>query len=228
MKKIHALLILLLLTTAVRAQECTGYFAFQKGLKLELTSFDKKDKPAAILKYQIVDYKPVNGGVSLVFANETYDPSGKLLAKGESFGKCVSGNYFTDVRNISSDMIPKAANLRMDVTGDQLAYPANLNVGDKLKDASVTVKSSLESGMTLMTLTANIVDRQVVGMETIDTPAGKFDCVKITYTLNMRLMGNRTLKGTEYLARGIGVVKSEQVNEKGQKQSSLVLTKLEK
>ncbi len=228
MIRIFLLLALLTGSITVHAQDCGGYFAFQKGLKFELTSYDKKDKPAALLKYQIIDYKPVNGGTSLVFSNETYDPKGKLLAKGESFGKCVDGNYYTDVRNISSDMIPKAANLRMDITGDQLTYPAKLNVGDKLKDASITVKSSLESGMTLMTLTANIVDRQVAGMETVETPAGTFDCVKITYTMNMRLMGNRTLKGTEYLAKGIGVVKSEQVNEKGQKQSSMMLTKLEK
>ena len=224
------LLFLALLTghIAVRAQDCGGYFAFRKGLKFELTSYDKKDKPAALLKYQVIDYKPVNGGTSLAFSSETYDPKGKLLAKGESFGKCIDGNYYTDVRNISSDMIPKAANLRMDITGDQLTYPAKLSVGDQLKDANITVKSSLESGMTLMTLTANITDRQVAGMETVDTPAGRFDCVKITYTMNVRLMGNRTLKGTEYLAKGIGVVKSEQVNEKGQKQSSMMLTKLEK
>ncbi|MEZ0607236.1 hypothetical protein ACAW74_01915 [Fibrella sp. WM1] len=228
MTRIILFLALLTGSIALRAQDCGSYFAFQKGLKFELTSYDKKDKPAALLKYQIIDYKPVNGGTSLVFSNETYDPKGKLLAKGESFGKCIDGSYYTDVRNISSDMIPKAANLRMDITGDQLTYPAKLNVGDKLNDASVTVKSSLESGMTLMTLTVNIVDRQVAGMETVETPAGTFDCVKITYTINMRLMGNRTLKGTEYLAKGIGVVKSEQVNEKGQKQSSMMLTKLEK
>lgn len=228
MTRIILFLALLTGSIALRAQDCGSYFAFQKGLKFELTSYDKKDKPAALLKYQIIDYKPVNGGTSLVFSTETYDPKGKLLAKGESFGKCIDGSYYTDVRNISSDMIPKAVNLRMDITGDQLTYPAKLNVGDKLNDASVTVKSSLENGMTLMTLTVNIVDRQVAGMETVETPAGTFDCVKITYTMNMRLMGNRTLKGTEYLAKGIGVVKSEQVNEKGQKQSSMMLTKLEK
>ncbi len=228
MTKVVLFLVLLTGTAGIQAQDCGGYFSFQKGLKFELTSYDRKDKPAALLKYQIIDYKPVNGGTSLVFSNETYDPKGKLLARGESFGKCIDGNYYTDVRNISSDMIPKAANLRMDITGDQLTYPAKMKVGDRLKDAAVTVKSSLESGMALMTLTANITGREVAGEETVETPAGTFECLRITYTINLRLMGNHTLKGTEYPAKGIGVVKSVQVNEDGRKQSSMMLTRLER
>lgn len=228
MKKLLVCLLLAGAGKSTLAQDCGSYFAFQKGMKIELTSYDKKDKPAALLKYQVLDFKPVNGGTSLVFSTETYDANGTLLAKGESAGKCVGGQYFTDVRNISSDMIPKAANLTMSITGDQLVYPAKLTAGDKLRDASFSVKSALESGMTLMTINATLTGREVAGVETIHTPAGTFECVKITYTLNVRMMGNRTLSGVEYLAKGIGVVKSEQFDAKGRKQSSLVLTKLER
>ena len=227
MKKLLVCLLLAGAAKCTLAQDCGSYFAFQKGLKFELTSYDKKDKPTALLKYQILDFKPVNGGTSLVFSNETYDAKGSLLAKGESAGKCIGGNYYTDVRNISSDLIPKAANLTMSITGDPLMYPAKLAAGDKLKDASFTIKSALESGMTLMTINATLTGREVAGTETVETPAGTFECVKIRYTLNVRMMGNRTLTGFEYLAKGIGVVKSEQFDAKGRKQSSLLLTKLE-
>lgn len=228
MKKI---LITLLFVTAAKvlfAQECSTYFSFKKGMKIELASYDKKDKLTATLKYEVLDYKPVNGGFSLVFATETYDPKGKLLVKGESFGKCNNGDYLTDVRNISSEMIPKSADIKMNIDGDQMAYPANMKVGDKLKDANIKVSSSLPSGMTLMNITANISNRKVDTFETIDTPAGKFDCLKITYTLNVKFMGNRTLSCTEYLAKGVGVIKQEQFDDKGKKQSSLILTKLDK
>jgi hypothetical protein len=197
-------------------------------MKIEMTSFDKKDKPSAILKYEVLDYKPVNGGFSLVFSNETYDSKGKLLAKGESFGKCNNGDYITDVRNISSDMIPKSADIKMNIDGDKVVYPARMKVGDKLKDASIKISSTLSSGMTLMNITANITDRKVESAESVETPVGKFDCLKITYTLNTKFMGNRTLICNEYLANGIGVIKQEQFDEKGKKQSSLILTKLEK
>ena len=91
-----------------------------------------------------------------------------------------------------------------------------------------SIKSGMENGMTLMTLNVNIVDRQVAGIETVTTPAGSFECTKITYTMNMRFMGNRSVNCVEYLAKGVGVVKSEQTDDKGRKQSSMLLTKMDK
>lgn len=210
-----------------QAQECNPYFLFKKGTKMELTSYDKKDKLAATLKYEIVDYIPASG--ALTIANETYDDKGKLLAKGDASGKCVNGDYYADIRNISSDMIPKAADLKMDINGDQMMYPSNLKAGDKLKDATISVKASLgNGGITVMNITASVSNRTVERFEEVTTPAGNFECAKITYTLRVKLFGNRTMQCVEYLAKGVGVIKNEQFDEKGKKQSSLILTKLEK
>lgn len=212
----------------LKAQDCSSYFSFQKGMKMELTNYDKKDKVSAVLKYEILDYKSTGNGMTLSIKNETYDAKGKLIVKGESSGTCKDGEYMADLRNIGTDMIPKTADLQMEYSGDQLVYPANLKEGQQLKDASINIKASMTGGMTLMNLTANIIDRKVAGFETIETPAGKFDCAKITYTMKVKFMGNRTLDCAEYLAKGIGVVKSEQFDDKGKKQSSMMLTKLEK
>ncbi len=227
MKKSLLLLLVLLLTQSVQAQNCSPYFAFPKGQKFELTNYDKKDKVSAVTKYEVLDVKAISDGTAFVVETATYDLKGSLLAKGEANAKCVGGIFYTDVRNISSDMMPRSANVTVDITGDQLMYPAQLAPGDKLKDATFTAKTAM-GGMNLMTLTANIVDRKVAGMETVTTPAGSFECVKITYTINMRLMGNRTISAVEYLAQGVGVVKSEQLDDKGRKLSSTLLTKLEK
>lgn len=228
MKKISFILIGVALSSIGFSQNCNEYFSFQKGMKIEMASYDKKDKLTATLKYEIVDYKPSGSGMTLVMNTATYDDKGKLLAKGDASGKCENGVYYADVRNISSDMIPKSADIKVDVTGEQLTYPANLKIGDKLKDATINVESGMASGMKLMSMTANIVDRQVASFETVETPAGKFDCAKITYTLNMKFFGNRSMSCVEYLAKGIGVVKSENYDSKGKKQSSMILNKLEK
>lgn len=212
----------------LKAQDCSSYFSFQKGMKIEMTSYDKKDKVSVLLKYEILDYKNTGNAMTLTIKNETYDAKGKLIVKGESSGTCKNGEYFADLRNIATDMIPKTADLQMEYSGDQLVYPANLKEGQQLKDASVTMKASMAGGMTLMNVTANILDRKVAGFETIETPAGKFECAKITYTMKVKFMGNRTLSCSEYLAKGIGVVKSEQFDDKGKKQTTMMLTKLEK
>ncbi|RYU96337.1 TapB family protein [Emticicia agri] len=209
------------------AQDCGGYFAFKKGMKVEMTSYDKKDKPTVTTKYEVIDYKPIDGGISMAFAHEAYDAKGKLLSKSESTGKCVGGDYYTDIRNITSDAMPKSPDMKVTVTGDQMVYPRDLKVGDILKDASINVKTGFEGGMTLMNMNANITNRKVEAYETIETPAGKFECAKITYTMNMKFMGNRTLKCVEYLAKGVGMVKTEQFDEKGNRQAYMVVTKIE-
>lgn len=228
MRKLSFLLVGLLLSSVGFAQNCNEYFSFKKGMKIEMASYDKKDKLTATVKYEIIDYKPAGSGMTLVMSTATYDGKGALLAKGDAMGKCENGIYYADVRNITSDMMPKSADVKVDITGEQLVYPPNLKVGDKLKDASIKVETGMASGMKLMSMTANIGDRQVAGFETIETPAGKFECAKITYTLNMKFLGNRTMNGVEYLAKGVGVVKSETYDSKGKKQSSMVLNKLEK
>lgn len=223
-------LLLSLCVLDAAAQDCNnGYFAFKKGTKMQLTSYDKKDKATATMNYEVKEAQPISGGVQMVFANETYDAKGNLLSKSDVSGRCVNGEFMTDVRNISSEMMPKTADMEVSVTGDQLVYPHILTAGQKLKDASINVKSSMKGmGMTLMNMTINITDRKVEGFETVETPAGKFECVKISYLSSFKLMGNRTAKSVEYVAKGVGMVKSEQYDDKDRKQSSVVLTKLEK
>jgi hypothetical protein len=40
-------------------------------------------------------------------------------------------------------------------------------------------------------------------------------------------MGTRQMKGVEYLAKGVGMVKSEMYDDKGRKESTTLLTKVE-
>lgn len=212
------------------AQECSEYFKLSKGVKIEMVSYDKKDKPTATVKTEVVDMKPVNGGILLVLDSQTFDTKGRLLAKGQASGTCNKGDYVTDIRNISSDMIPKSADIKLNIDGDKMVYPAGMKVGDKLPDAAINITSTLASGMNLININATISNRKVESMETVETPAGKFECLKITYVMDakMKLLGDRKLVCSEYLAKGVGVVKQDQFDEKGKKQSSMLLTKLEK
>ena len=231
MVKIPAFVLTFLLgVSAVISQDCNnGYFAFKKGTKMQLTSYDKKDKIMATANYELKDSKAESGGFNYVFGSETYDAKGNLLAKADVNAQCANGEFRTDVRNLSSDMTPKTTGMEVIVSGDQLTYPQLLTVGQKLKDAAITVKFSMKDlGMNIMNTTFNITDRKVEGFESVETPVGKFDCVKISYVTSFRLMGNRTTKSVEYLAKGVGMVKSEQFDDRDRKQSSMLLTKLEK
>jgi hypothetical protein len=157
MKKYALLLLLASVSITSNAQDCSSYFNFTKGAKAELTSYYKKDKVVARMNYIITDFKPMNGGFSLVIASETYDDKSTLLAKGDSYGKCNNGDFQTDIRNISSQMIPKSADIRMNIDGDQMVYPKNMKAGDVLPDASFKISSSIaSSGMNILNISGNI------------------------------------------------------------------------
>ena len=96
--------------------------------------------------------------------------------------------------------------------GGHLEYPGKMSVGDALKDGNMTMEMNT-SGLP-STATINITDRKVEGQESVTTPAGTWNCYKITYKGKMTIkMGplpvNTNLDGTEWFAPGFGIVKTE-------------------
>lgn len=209
-------------------QQCSNYFLLKEGSKIELQNLDKKGNVSTVLKYNVQQLKQINNGFAIQMLTETYDPKGKLIVKGEVNGKCQNGDLYTDVQNISSSMFSKSQDLKMNIDGDQLVYPANMKVGDILKDAKISVSASLSTGMSLMNMSVNITNRKVEGTETVETPAGKFECIKMSYDLNMKMIVKKDVHVVEYFFKGLGIVKSDTYDAKGKLESSLVLSKLDK
>lgn len=68
-----------------------------------------------------------------------------------------------------------------------------------------------------------------MGEERISTTAGKFDCTKISYLKRTKiLLKTETLRVTEWYAEGIGLVKSESFNTKGEPAGKTLLVKIVK
>ena len=82
--------------------------------------------------------------------------------------------------------------------------------------------------MNFMTMKFDIKNRKVEKKDSITTPAGTFECYKITYNMDMKTMFKRSIKVTQWLASGIGLVKTETYNQKGELEGYSELTKLEK
>ena len=93
-----------------------------------------------------------------------------------------------------------------------LEYPPSMKAGDELKDGNFSMDMDM-SGMKQQ-LTMMISNRKVETKEKITTPAGSWDCFKITYNgkITMRTMGvgiPMNLSGTEWFAPGFGIVKTQ-------------------
>jgi hypothetical protein len=93
-----------------------------------------------------------------------------------------------------------------------LEYPSSMKEGDALKDASFSMDFKSTSGINSH-ISMDMTNRKVAGKESVTTPAGTWNCYKITYHSKMIFkMGigiPMNFDVTEWFAQGFGVVKTE-------------------
>lgn len=217
--------IILFLSTSIYAQNtCSKYYLLKKGVKYEMTTYDKKDKVTGAVKYEV---KNVTSN-SAVLANEVFDKKGESVLSSEFNIICNDDGISIDFKSlVSGQMLEqyKAMNMEIEMSGTNIDIPNNLSPGQTLPDAEVLLTMSMAS--VNMKMTVKTINRKVVNNETITTPAGSFDCVVITSDTQLKMGANRTISSKQWLAEGIGVVKSEDYDKKGKIMSKSVLTKFE-
>jgi len=62
----------------------------------------------------------------------------------------------------------------------------------------------------------------------VTTPAGTFDCIKMTQDTDVKAIFKMKAKTTTWYTKGVGMVKTENYDKNGKVESSTVLTKFEK
>ena len=234
-KKIFNYLFLLAITLSLSlglsAQECKFYFPTGEGTLLEMTNYDKKGKVTGYTSQKILEKKEVNGALIVVFEQSSRDAKGKNEVTAEMEVRCEDGKFYFDLDNYMKGMNMEEYenNPDMDVIvdGDDIYYPAKLNMDEQLPDGSVTVKV-MTNGFPVMSVTVNISNRKVVAKESITTPAGTFECHKITQDVEVKTIVKMKTSEVTWIAENIGGVKTESYNKKGKLIGSSELTKIEK
>jgi hypothetical protein len=228
MKKIFLLLFAIWLAPAVFAQEnfCeSGYMPHKPNFFYELTSYDKKGKAVSIARHKIINRESLPGGFSATVQIDIVDEKGKSEHQGAYKMECRDGVFYMDIRSM---MDPRSmqglSDMEMEISGDELQIPSRMEVGDALPDGTIIMKASA-NGMALMTFSMAIRNRKVEARETVTTPAGTFDCLKLSQESEMKSIVKKTVKSTTWYAKGIGMVKTENYDSKGQVESATVLTK---
>ena len=116
---------------------------------------------------------------------------------------------------IPQQQMEQFKNMEMKAESNYLEYPANMKEGDQLKDANFTMTA--QNGPVPYNMDMKISERKVLGKESVTTPAGTWECFKISSKskINMKMGINipMNFETTEWYAPGFGIVKSE--NSKG-------------
>ncbi len=191
------------------AQDCIFYYPKTKGAVLEYKTYDKKNALTGISRHKVMDVTQSGNSISATVEIETFDKKEKSLGKSDINVKCENGVYYLDMKSFISPATLEGYK-DMDVTfeSDNLQLPANLNVGDMLKDASLKMTVS-NAGMKIITITTTITNRKVEAKEKITTEAGTFDCYKISSLVTSKSFMTLKINSTEWYSKEVGLIKSE-------------------
>lgn len=224
MKRILSVVVIsaILFVPELLAQDCTFYFPQKQGTELEMKSYNDKDKLTSINHSKILE---VNQGTIKV-ASEVMDDKGKSIGKAEYTVSCKNGEFVMDMSSYLKGVNMDAyKDMDVKVETEDMHLPASLKAGDMLDDGEMTVKVA-NQGIPFMTMRVKVYNRKVEKMESITTPAGTFECAKVTYDIDTKVMFQMNFKGVEWVSKNVGVVKSESYNSKGKLQGYTLLTSI--
>ena len=208
--------LLLALGVGLHAQDCKQYFFLQSNKTIEMSMYNKKGDPAGKTVYIISDVQNAGGVTTGTINSEIFDKKGKSVAKAVNNVKCTGGVMQMDMKMmIPQQQMEQFKNMEMKAESNYLEYPANMKEGDQLKDANFTMTA--QNGPVPYNMDMKISERKVLGKESVTTPAGTWECFKISSKskINMKMGINipMNFETTEWYAPGFGIVKSE--NSKG-------------
>lgn len=215
-----------MLSAGLFAQECQLYYPAQENAQLGYNQYDKKGNLSGSSLQKITSLKTTPSSTEATISAESFDAKGKSLGTVELTARCESGVYYIDMKNyLGTQLSEDYKDMEMTVEGGNLEMPLSLSAGDVLKDGNLKI-SFASGGMTVLNMTVAITNRKVAAKESITTPAGTFECYKITYDIATKMMINVKMKGAEWFAKNVGMVKSESYSTDGKLMGSSVLSVL--
>ncbi len=237
MKKLTTLWILAIfaLPTLLNAQ-CNPYFAYSEGTSLTMTNYNPKGKEESSQKMTIVDVA-MNGDKEILQTDVViYDKKGDEIMSNQIDMICEDGKFKMDMSRFMPPGIGEAEGIDVSFEGDGVTVPSELSVGKTLEDGdfSIKIKSDNPALASMMGGTdIAITDRKVLAKESVTTPAGTFDCFKVSAktTTSTKMMGmTRTLETSsiEWISKDVGMVRVESYDKKNKLASYTELTSFSK
>jgi hypothetical protein len=217
---------------AAKSQICNTYYFLMSGADIEQSHFDDKGRLSLRIEYKVGEVKSIDNGSEAAVVQKAFDQKGKEISSASANIQCDGDNLYMDMR-LSMPGNPVAKNGEIDVTTKKvfLPYPKNLKPGDPLSNAQFSFETD-GSGI-LQRVDIFVRNRKAESAETVTTPAGTWNCIKISFDMEIatKTAGIRIpmrMKGNEWYAPGFGVVKTESFNKNGKLAGHSEITSIKK
>ncbi|HEY0676851.1 MAG TPA: hypothetical protein VGD17_01150 [Chitinophagaceae bacterium] len=215
MKHIFTLLCLLSFA-GINAQDCRNFYFVQNNKTIEMSILNKKGDVVGRNVYLVSNVSNSGGAISSNVNSEMFDKKGKTIVKSSMNVKCAGGVIMMDMKMfMPQQQAEQFSKSEAKFENVYIEYPSSMKPGDMLKDATLNMEMN-NSGMQ-QTLNMVVYDRKVEAKESITTPAGTWECFKISSKNKMHMkMGPigipMNIDMIEWFAPGFGVVKTTSKN----------------
>lgn len=209
-----------------KSQDCTFYCPVKEGTVMEVKHFNAKDKLQGTDKQTILSKQRSGGDLSVTIKVESFDEKNNLQSDRNLTYECKNGVFLFDMNNfIDPKTMSAYKDMQVSITASNLEIPGTLKAGQALKEGSIQMKIS-NQGMSLMNMNTTIKNRKVEAVENITTSAGTFECYKISYEIETKMMFTITGKGVDWIAKNTGVIRSESYDANGKLVSYNILSSI--
>ena len=231
-KKIVSALLILCLVWGyhyrISAQECSSLIPVKTGTKMEMKHYNAANQLQSTTLTTVKSKTPTSKGYEVKVDVKSVTPGRKSDQEKSLTFKCEYGYLIWDMDDMMKELLPQAGNntmkdLEMKFSSVPLKFPAKLTVGQKLDDAEIRV-TVMREGLAMADVKTEFVNRKVEAVEKITTPAGTFNCYKITYDLQSKSMFMNQLRQVDWMSEGVGIVKSESYDKSNKLMSYSVLS----
>jgi len=226
MKKLLLFADIILTTTLSYAQKT--FFPTKEGTILVYKSFDKKDKLTNTLRYTIKQVTISGINMDITYLCESTDSNDKPVFKDEIIIHQKGDTIYMDMSNfVNKAAFQKDGEMpsNIQITGNNMQVPINPMVGVQLPDASVEM--ALKIGFINMKMSALITNRKVESIESVIVKAGTFKAYKFLSDVKSSVMGIKVNSSNiAWYVKGVGMVKTENFDKKGNLQSHMELVEM--
>jgi len=223
MKRLIMIMFVITIGAGLYAQN--SFFATKAGIVLTYANSDAKGNTDGYTVMTIKDVKGSGNNMTVTYVGSSLDKSRKPVKGSEVTFQVIikNGVVFMDV----NQMVPpemRAQGMKIEVKGSSLELPSDLKPGQSLKPYQITM--AMDLGVMKVNSTAKSVGK-CLAIEDVKVPAGTFKCHKITQTITTTAMSITTVTTSiDWIAPGIGQIKSESYDDKNKLVYSSVLVEL--
>jgi hypothetical protein len=215
------------------SQNCGYFIPLKANTGTEMKNYDSHGKLTSTNKNTIISISTQGEYTVANLKAESVDEMKGGNSSTDYTIKCSGTQLIIDTKSLMSSAAMdnyKKNNYDIKMESIDIELPNKLTIGSSLKDSELKMK--MYSNEILVTdMIIALINRKVESKESISTPAGTFNCFKITYDskTTSKIMGFSTVttnKVVEYYAENVGVVKSQTYDTKGNLFSYSVLNKV--